>query len=54
MPESSRKFITCIRKYILLYLVLCERTGDFYTLERAYSSIRIDKKVSLKMLRFQA
>lgn len=47
MPESSRKFITCIRKYILLYLVLCERTGDFYTLERAYSSIRIDKKFSL-------
>jgi calcineurin-binding protein cabin-1 len=46
MPESSRKFITCIRKYILLYLVLCERTGDFYTLERAYSSIRIDKKFS--------
>lgn len=47
MPESSRKFITCIRKYILLYLILCERTGDFYTLERAYSSIRTDKKFSL-------
>eukprot|EP01018_Ginkgo_biloba_P039569 Gb_33410 [translate_table: standard] len=47
MPESSRKFITCIRKYILLYLVLCERTGDFSTLERAYSSIRTDKKFSL-------
>ncbi|ERN03626.1 hypothetical protein AMTR_s00042p00226140 [Amborella trichopoda] len=47
LPESSRKFITCIRKYILLYLTLLEKTEDFGTLERAYSSLRTDKRFSL-------
>lgn len=45
MPESSRKFITCVRKYLLLYLSLCERTGDISTLERAHVNLRADKKV---------
>lgn len=47
LPESSRKFITCIRKYILFYLKLLEETGDTSTLERAYISIRTDKRFSL-------
>ncbi|XP_043721210.1 calcineurin-binding protein 1 [Telopea speciosissima] len=47
LPESSRKYITCIRKYILLYLKLLEETGDLFTLERAYVSLRADKRFSL-------
>ncbi|KAI3756000.1 hypothetical protein L1987_55812 [Smallanthus sonchifolius] len=47
LAESSRKFITCIRKYILFYLKLLEDTGDISTLERAYISIRADKRFSL-------
>ncbi|WOG89454.1 hypothetical protein DCAR_0208692 [Daucus carota subsp. sativus] len=47
LPESSRKFITSIRKYILFYLKLLEETGDTSTLERAYISIRADKRFSL-------
>lgn len=45
LPESSRKFITCIRKYLLFYLKLLEETGDVCTLDRAYVSIRADKRV---------
>ncbi|CAI9093601.1 OLC1v1029145C2 [Oldenlandia corymbosa var. corymbosa] len=47
LAESSRKFITCIRKYILFYLQLLEETGDLPTLDRAYSSLRTDKRFSL-------
>ncbi|KAK9101167.1 hypothetical protein Scep_024597 [Stephania cephalantha] len=47
LPESSRKFITCIRKYILFYLKLLQETGDVCTLDRAYTSIRTDKRFSL-------
>lgn len=47
LAESSRKFITCIRKYILFYMKLLEETGDISTLERAYISIRADKRFSL-------
>ncbi|XP_074317370.1 calcineurin-binding protein 1 [Silene latifolia] len=47
LPESSRKFITCIRKYLLFYLRLLEETGDICTLDRAYVSIRTDKRFSL-------
>lgn len=47
LPESSRKFITCIRKYLLFYLKLLEETGDVCTLDRAYVSIRADKRFSL-------
>ncbi|XP_010546513.1 PREDICTED: uncharacterized protein LOC104818581 [Tarenaya hassleriana] len=47
LPESSRKFITCIRKYLLFYLKLLEETGDISTLERAYNSLRSDKRFSL-------
>ncbi|KAJ0982851.1 hypothetical protein J5N97_011106 [Dioscorea zingiberensis] len=47
LSESSRKFITCIRKYILLYLILLEKTGDLCTLERAYIYLRTDKRFSL-------
>lgn len=47
LSESSRKFVTCIRKYLLLYLNLLERTGDACTLERAYTYLCTDKKVSV-------
>ncbi|CAA7407719.1 unnamed protein product [Spirodela intermedia] len=47
LPESSRKFITCIRKYVLFYTFLLEQTKDLPTLERAYSYIRTDKRFSL-------
>ncbi|KAL6985490.1 hypothetical protein U1Q18_018864 [Sarracenia purpurea var. burkii] len=47
LPESSRKFITCIRKYILFYWKLLEETGDIFTLDRAYISLRADKRFSL-------
>ncbi|OMO66888.1 Tetratricopeptide-like helical [Corchorus capsularis] len=47
LPESSRKFITCIRKYLLFYLKLLEETGDICTLDRAYASLRSDKRFSL-------
>nr|XP_043628202.1 calcineurin-binding protein 1 [Erigeron canadensis] len=47
LAESSRKFITCIRKYLLFYMKLLEETGDVSTLERAYISIRADKRFSL-------
>jgi len=45
LPESSRKFITCIRKYLLFYLKLSEETGDVCTLDRAYVFIRVDRRV---------
>ncbi|XP_020576011.1 uncharacterized protein LOC110021739 isoform X2 [Phalaenopsis equestris] len=47
LSESSRKFITCIRKYLLFYLDLLGRTGDLSTLERAYTCLRTDKKFYL-------
>nr|KYP70140.1 hypothetical protein KK1_009348 [Cajanus cajan] len=47
LPESSRKFITCIRKYLLFYLKLLEETGDRCILERSYVSLRADKRFSL-------
>lgn len=47
LPESSRKFITCIRKYLLFYLKLLEETRDICTLDRAYVSLRSDKRFSL-------
>lgn len=50
LPESSRKFITCIRKYILFYLKLLEETGEISTLDRAYISLRGDKRVKLSFL----
>jgi calcineurin-binding protein cabin-1 len=47
LPESSRKFITCIRKYMLFYVTLLDNTGDISTLDRAYISLRTDKRFSL-------
>ncbi|RDX73277.1 hypothetical protein CR513_47141, partial [Mucuna pruriens] len=47
LPESSRKFITCIRKYLHFYLKLLEETGDRCVLERSYVSLRADKRFSL-------
>ncbi|KAK2982931.1 hypothetical protein RJ640_006345, partial [Escallonia rubra] len=47
LPESSRKFITCIRKYMLFYLKLLDETGDISTLDRAFISLRADKRFSL-------
>jgi len=46
LPESSRKFITCIRKYLLFYLKLLEETGDRCILERSYAALRADKRVN--------
>ncbi|PHT74111.1 hypothetical protein T459_21388, partial [Capsicum annuum] len=46
LAESSRKFITCIRKYITFYLKLLEETGDICTLDRAYFCLRTDKRFS--------
>ena len=48
LPESSRIFITCIRKYLLFYLKLLEEAGDTCTLERAYVSLRVDKRVTIQ------
>ncbi|KAJ9537297.1 hypothetical protein OSB04_030030 [Centaurea solstitialis] len=45
LAESSHKFITCIRKYILFYMKLLEETRDISTLERAYVSTRADKRL---------
>lgn len=47
LAESSRKFITCIRKYILFYIKLLEETGDICTLDRAYFCLKTDKRFSL-------
>lgn len=46
MPESSRKFISCVRKYLIFYLTLCEEAEDLGTLERAYTCLKADRKVS--------
>lgn len=45
LSESSRKFITCVRKYMLFYLNLLEKTGDLWTLDRAYVYLKTDKRV---------
>jgi hypothetical protein len=45
LSESSRKFITCIRKYMILYLNLLEKNTDLWTLEKAYTYLRTDKRV---------
>uniref|UniRef100_A0A0E0KHJ8 Uncharacterized protein n=1 Tax=Oryza punctata TaxID=4537 RepID=A0A0E0KHJ8_ORYPU len=47
LSESSRKFITCIRKYMILYLNLLEKNRDLWTLERAYTYLRTDKRFAL-------
>ncbi|KAL5697701.1 hypothetical protein ACHQM5_028819 [Ranunculus cassubicifolius] len=47
LAESSRKFITCIRKYTLFYLKLLLESGDISMLDRAYTSLRGDKRFSL-------
>ncbi|KAM0822283.1 hypothetical protein ACQ4PT_071592 [Festuca glaucescens] len=47
LSESSRKFITCIRKYMILYLNLLEKNLDLWTLERAYTYLRTDKRFAL-------
>uniref|UniRef100_A0A7N0V8D0 Uncharacterized protein n=1 Tax=Kalanchoe fedtschenkoi TaxID=63787 RepID=A0A7N0V8D0_KALFE len=49
LPESSRKFITCIRKYILFYLKLLEETKDIPTLDRASVSLKADKRFALSL-----
>lgn len=45
LAESSRKFITCIRKYTLFYLKLLLESREINMLERAYASLRADKRV---------
>ncbi|WOL15244.1 hypothetical protein Cni_G24025 [Canna indica] len=47
LSESSRKFITCVRKYMLFYLNLLEKTRDLWTLERAYVYLKTDKRFVL-------
>jgi hypothetical protein len=45
LAESARKFATCVRKYLKLYLRLCELTNDWEALEKALHFLRTDKKV---------
>jgi hypothetical protein len=52
MPESSRKFISCVRKYLIFYLTLCEEAEDLCTLERAYSCLKTDRKVTSSFIAF--
>ncbi|CAN6309808.1 unnamed protein product [Urochloa humidicola] len=47
LSESSRKFITCIRKYMIFYLNLLEKNRDLWTLEKAYTYLRTDKRFAL-------
>uniref|UniRef100_K4A4Q4 Uncharacterized protein n=1 Tax=Setaria italica TaxID=4555 RepID=K4A4Q4_SETIT len=47
LSESSRKFITCIRKYMIFYLNLLEKNKDLWTLEKAYTYLRTDKRFAL-------
>ncbi|KAG5065719.1 hypothetical protein JHK86_009450 [Glycine max] len=54
LPESSRKFITCIRKYLLFYLKLLEETGDRCILERSYVALRADKRKNGKLETLEA
>ncbi|URE35099.1 Calcineurin binding protein 1 [Musa troglodytarum] len=51
LSESSRKFITCVRKYMLFYLNLLEKTGDLWTLDRAYVYLKTDKRVLISSIR---
>lgn len=51
MAESARKFATCVRKYLMLYLRLCELTNDWEALEKALHFLRTDKKVGV--IRFE-
>eukprot|EP00850_Spirogloea_muscicola_P013689 SM000094S24706 [mRNA] locus=s94:355328:365829:- [translate_table: standard] len=44
LPESSRKFVTCVRKYLLLYLFLCQETNDLSTLEKAAGHLKSNLK----------
>eukprot|EP00897_Mesotaenium_endlicherianum_P006994 jgi/Mesen1/6322/ME000326S05456 len=44
LAESSRKWTTCVRRYLLFFLALCQRTGDVRTLELCYSFLAHDKK----------
>eukprot|EP00850_Spirogloea_muscicola_P007754 SM000040S14766 [mRNA] locus=s40:259386:270204:+ [translate_table: standard] len=44
LPESSRKFVTCVRKYLLLYLFLCQETNDLSTLEKAAGHLKSNPK----------
>jgi len=43
--ESSRKFVTNVRKYLRLYLHLCAATGDSAVLEAALHFVKSDKRV---------
>ncbi|KAI4376285.1 hypothetical protein MLD38_014066 [Melastoma candidum] len=49
LSESSRKFITCIRKYLLLYLKLLEELKDVSILEKAFISVKSDKRFLLSI-----
>jgi hypothetical protein len=51
LAESARKFATCVRKYLMLYLRLCELTNDWEALEKALHFLRTDKKVGI--IRFE-
>ncbi|CAI5976087.1 unnamed protein product [Closterium sp. NIES-65] len=47
VAESSRKFMTCVRVYLMMYLRLCCYTGDVAALEGALSTLKTDKEASL-------
>lgn len=44
MSEGSLKFITCIGKYMMLYLNLLEKNRDLWTLEKDYTYVRTDER----------
>ncbi|CAI5473297.1 unnamed protein product [Closterium sp. Yama58-4] len=50
VAESSRKFMTCVRVYLLMYLRLCCYTGDVAALEGALSTLKTDKEFSTALV----
>ncbi|CAI5470874.1 unnamed protein product [Closterium sp. Yama58-4] len=50
VAESSRKFMTCVRVYLMMYLRLCCYTGDVAALEGALSTLKTDKEFSTALV----
>ena len=52
--ETSRKFMTCVRKYLLFYLRLLHHLGDAEAMGRVGAAIKTDKKVGRGLYARQA
>ncbi|CAI5525866.1 unnamed protein product [Closterium sp. Naga37s-1] len=50
VAESSRKFMTSVRLYLMMYLRLCCYTGDVAALEGALSTLKTDKEFSTALV----